>query len=106
PGILSADPKYYDDAVKLQEVSYHDAIELTYYGASVIHPKTIKPLENKDILLRVCSFKSPQEKGTVMGNFSETKPQVPCFIFKSDQILVSISAEDFSFIAEENLSDI
>ena len=106
PGILSADPKYYDDAVKLQEVSYHDAIELTYYGASVIHPKTIKPLENKNITLRVCSFKSPQEKGTLIGNFKETKPQVPCFIFKTNQILISISAEDFSFIAEENLSDI
>ncbi|HLG34239.1 MAG TPA: aspartate kinase [Bacteroidia bacterium] len=106
PGILSADPKYYEDAVKLQEVSYHDAVELTYYGASVIHPKTIKPLENKNIPLRVCSFKSPQEKGTLIGNFKETKPQVPCFIFKTNQILISISAEDFSFIAEENLSDI
>ena len=106
PGILSADPKHYDDAVKLQEVSYHDAIELTYYGASVIHPKTIKPLENKNIPMRVCSFKSPQEKGTLIGNFKETKPQVPCFIFKTNQILISISAEDFSFIAEENLSDI
>jgi aspartate kinase len=106
PGILSADPKYYDDAVKLHEVSYHDAIELTYYGASVIHPKTIKPLENKNIPLRVCSFVSPKEKGTLIGNFKETKPKVPCFIFKTNQILVSISAEDFSFIAEENLSDI
>lgn len=106
PGILSADPKYYDDAVKLQEVSYHDAIELTYYGASVIHPKTIKPLENKNIPLKVCSFVSPKERGTVIGKFSETKPKVPCFIFKTNQILVSISADDFSFIAEENLSDI
>jgi aspartate kinase len=106
PGILSADPKYYDDAVKLLEVSYHDAIELTYYGASVIHPKTIKPLENKNIPMRVCSFVSPKEKGTVIGNFSETKPKVPCFIFKTNQILVSISAEDFSFIAEGNLSEI
>jgi len=106
PGILSADPKYYEDAVKLQEVSYHDAIELTYYGASVIHPKTIKPLENKNIPLRVCSFKAPEEKGTLIGNFTETRPKVPCFIFKTEQILISISAEDFSFIAEENLSDI
>ncbi|MBK5285288.1 MAG: aspartate kinase [Bacteroidia bacterium] len=106
PGILSADPKYYEDAVKLQEVSYHDAIELTYYGASVIHPKTIKPLENKNIPLRVCSFKAPEEKGTLIGNFQETRPKVPCFIFKTEQILISISAEDFSFIAEENLSEI
>lgn len=106
PGVLSADPKFYSGAVKLEEVSYHDAIELTYYGATVIHPKTIQPIENKNIPLRVCSFKSPGETGTLIGNFEETRPQVPCFIFKTDQILVSISAKDFSFIAEENISEI
>ncbi len=106
PGVLSADPKYYSDAVKLEEVSYHDAIELTYYGATVIHPKTIQPIENKNIPLRVCSFKSPKDKGTLIGNFQETRPQVPCFIFKTNQILISISAKDFSFVAEENISEI
>ena len=106
PGVLSADPKYYPDAVKLDEVSYHDAIELTYYGATVIHPKTIKPIENKNIPLRVCSFKNSGEKGTLIGNFKETRPQVPCFIFKINQILISISAKDFSFVAEENISEI
>mgnify|MGYP002622379743 FL=1 len=103
PGVMSADPKFSDEAVKLDQISYHDAIELTYYGATVIHPKTIKPLENKNIPLRVRSFKAPQEKGTSIGNYSATKPLVPCFIFKSNQILLSISAPDFSFIAEDNL---
>lgn len=106
PGVLSADPKYYDDAVKLDQISYRDAIELTYYGATVIHPKTIKPLENKQIPMRVASFLSPLDKGTLIGDFTSTKPLVPCFIFKTNQILFSISAKDFSFIAEENLSRI
>ncbi len=106
PGVLSADPKYYSDAVKLQEVSYLDAGELTYYGATVIHPKTIKPLENKSIPLRVRSFLNPKENGTSVGNYSNTKPLVPCFIFKTNQILLSISAKDFSFVAEDALSKI
>lgn len=105
-GVMSADPKLSDDAMKLEQISYHDAIELTYYGATVIHPKTIKPLENKNIPLRVCSFKAPQDKGTSIGNYQATKPLVPCFIYKFDQILFSISAKDFSFIAEESLSKI
>lgn len=106
PGVLSADPKFYDDAIKLEQISYHDAIELTYYGATVIHPKTIKPLENKNIPLRVCSFLSPKDKGTSIGNYPATKPLVPSFIFKPNQLLLSISAKDFSFIAEESLSKI
>jgi len=106
PGVLSADPKFYEDAVKLQEISYLDAIELTYYGATVIHPKTIKPLENKNIPLRVRSFIAPDEKGTSIWHHKETKPLVPSFIFKTNQILISISAKDFSFIAEESLSKI
>ncbi len=106
PGILSADPKFSEEAIKLEQVSYHDAIELTYYGATVIHPKTIKPLENKGIPLRVCSFKFPAEKGTLIGNFQGTKPLVPCYIFKFNQILFSISSKDFSFITEEGLSRI
>ncbi len=106
PGVLSADPKYSDEAVKLDEISYHDAIELTYYGATVIHPKTIKPLENKNIPLRVRSFKSPTDKGTSIASYNSTKPLVPCFIFKTNQILLSISSKDFSFIAEESLSKI
>ena len=106
PGVLNADPKYFNDAQKLEQLSYHDAIELAYYGASVIHPKTIKPLENKNIPLFVKSFMQPQGKGTVVGKDLTTKPQVPSFIFKSDQVLVSLAAKDFSFIAEDNLSSI
>jgi aspartate kinase len=106
PGVLSADPRYSDEAIKLEHISYHDAIELTYYGATVIHPKTIKPLENKNIPLKVCSFKAPAEKGTTIGNFQGTKPLVPCFIYKLNQILFSITSTDFSFIAEEGMSKI
>ncbi len=106
PGVLNADPKYFNDAQKLEQLSYHDAIELAYYGASVIHPKTIKPLENKNIPLFVKSFLQPQGKGTVVGKDLTTKPQVPSFIFKSDQVLVSLAAKDFAFIAEDNLSSI
>ena len=79
---------------------------MTYYGATVIHPKTIKPLENKNIPLRVRSFLSPKETGTSVGNYSTTKPLVPCFIFKTNQILLSISAKDFSFVAEDALAKI
>ncbi len=106
PGVLNADPRYAEDAMKLEQISYHDAIELTYYGATVIHPKTIKPLENKNIPLRVCSFKAPAEKGTSIGNYQGTKPLVPCFIYKFNQILFSIASKDFSFIAEEGMSRI
>lgn len=106
PGVLNADPKFFNDAQKLEQLSYHDAIELAYYGASVIHPKTIKPLENKNITLYVKSFLQPQAKGTIVGKDLATKPQVPSFIFKSNQVLVSLAAKDFAFIAEENLSAI
>jgi aspartate kinase len=106
PGVLNADPKYYADAQKLEQISYTDAIELAYYGASVIHPKTIKPLENKGIPLHVKSFLNPQGKGTLIGKDLQTKPQVPSFIYKNNQVLLSLSSRDFSFIAEENLSAI
>ena len=82
PGVLNADPKYFNDAQKLERMSYHDAIELAYFGASVIHPKTIKPLENKDIPLHVKSFINPGMSGTVIGRGFETKPLIPSFIFK------------------------
>lgn len=105
PGVLNADPKYFDNTVKLDQLSYHDAIELAYYGASVIHPKTIKPLQNKKIPLWVKSFIDPAEKGTVIQNDREGLA-APSFIFKMNQVLVTIAARDFSFIAEQNLSDI
>ncbi len=106
PGVLSADPRYFQDYVRFEQISYHDAIELTYYGATVIHPKTIKPLENKIIPLYVRSFANPQSKGTQINRDAATRPKVPSFILKPDQILISISARDFSFIAEENLSEL
>lgn len=106
PGVLNADPKFFNDAQKLEQLSYLDAIELAYYGASVIHPKTIKPLENKNIPLHVRSFLQPTAKGTTIGKDLQTKPLVPSFIFKTNQVLISIAAKDFSFIAEENLSSI
>ncbi len=105
PGVLNADPKFFDNTIKLDQLSYHDAIELAYYGASVIHPKTIKPLQNKKIPLWVKSFVEPKEKGTVIQSDREGLA-VPSFIFKMNQVLVTIAARDFSFIAEQNLRDI
>jgi aspartate kinase len=105
PGVLNADPKYFKKTIKIEKLSYLDAVELAYYGASVIHPKTIKPLENKSIPLFVRSFLNPESEGTIIHNQTAKHP-VPMFIFKKEQILLSIYPTDFSFIAEENLSDI
>jgi aspartate kinase len=105
PGVLNADPKWFDETKKLEQISYQDAIELAYYGATVIHPKTIKPLQNKKIPLYVKSFLNPEEKGTVINEIQSPLP-IPCFIFKVKQVLISISPKDFSFIAEDNFSDI
>jgi aspartate kinase len=104
-GVLNADPRYFRNAKKIDALSYHDAIELTYYGASVIHPKTIKPLQNKNIPLYVRSFLDPDAPGTVIGE-GEKRYQVSSYIFKTNQILLSIQSKDFSFIAEDNLSEI
>jgi len=104
PGVLNADPKWFDETKKLEQLSYQDAIELAYYGATVIHPKTIKPLQNKKIPLIVKSFLNPEEKGTIINDVQTPLP-IPCFIFKVDQVLLSISPKDFSFIVEENLSE-
>lgn len=105
PGVLNADPKWFSKTTKIKELSYQDAIELTYYGATVIHPKTIKPLQNKQIPLFVKSFINPKEEGTVIKD-GEKRLNVPSYIFKVNQILISIQPKDFSFIAEDNLSDI
>lgn len=105
PGVLNADPKWFAKTKKIDELTYQDAIELTYYGATVIHPKTIKPLQNKQIPLYVKSFLNPKESGTVIKE-SDKRLQIPSYIFKPNQILISIQPKDFSFIAEDNLSDI
>lgn len=103
-GVLNADPKYFPDATKIDKMSYREAIELSYYGATVIHPKTIKPLENKLIPLYVKSFIHPEKEGTVVQKSMSYDALVPSYIFIENQILVSISPKDFSFIAEDNLS--
>ena len=90
----------------LQQISYTEAIELAFYGASVIHPKTLQPLQKKEIPLYVKSFKEPQNEGTKVDRGRQIKPETPCFIVKKDQILLSISSIDFSFIVERNISDI
>jgi aspartate kinase len=106
PGMLNADPKWFDDTIKLEQISFKEAIELAYYGASVIHPKTIKPLQNKQISLYVKSFIDPSAAGTVIQSSMDYDHLIPSFIFKLDQVLFSITPKDFSFIVEENLSDI
>jgi aspartate kinase len=105
-GFMNADPKKYENAVKLDKISFKEALELSYYGASIIHPKTIKPLQNKDIPLYVNSFINPSEKGTVIQASEQYDHLIPSFIFKGNQVLLSIIPRDFSFIAEDNLRDI
>jgi aspartate kinase len=106
PGIMNADPKWLHDAQKLDEISYREAVEMTFSGAKVIHPKTIKPLHNKNIPLYVRSFIEPEGKGTVITTDPELKKILPVFIKKEDQILISILPRDFSFVIGENLSRI
>ena len=103
PGVLNADPRYFDETVLLPELTYQDATELAYYGATVIHPKTIKPLQNKRIPLFVRSFLAPDQPGTQVGVAAIDRPTAS-FIFKVNQLLISLHPTDFSFIAEENLS--
>ncbi|TCC91124.1 aspartate kinase [Pedobacter hiemivivus] len=105
PGVLNADPKWFDETERIPQLSYHDAIELAYYGATVIHPKTIKPIQNKNIPLYVRSFLHPDAEGTDITDLKNHLP-VPSFIFKVNQVLLSIFPKDFSFIIEENLSHI
>ena len=103
-GVLNADPRYFDETILLKQISYTEAIEMAFYGASVIHPKTLKPLQNKNIPLFVRSFINIEEKGTSVSKGALLEPFVPCFIVKKNQILISISALDFSFMVENNIS--
>jgi aspartate kinase len=105
-GILNADPKWLSDAQMLDEISYKEAVEMTFSGAKVIHPKTIKPLHNKNIPLQVRSFLNPAEPGTVIKVDATLKKILPVFIKKEDQILISIQPKDFSFVMGDNLSRI
>jgi aspartate kinase len=104
PGLLNADPKWMPDARKLEEMSYREAVEMTFSGAKVIHPKTIKPLQNKNIPLLVKSFLNPSEKGTIVVASPTLTKILPVYIRKENQILISILPKDFSFAMGDNLS--
>lgn len=103
-GVLNADPRYFQNTTLLEQISYHEAIELAFYGASIIHPKTLQPLQQKEIPFYVKSFLNPLEKGTSISKGVDLYPQLPCFIVKQGQHLISLSSKDFSFIMEENIS--
>ena len=106
PGILNADPKFFEDTVKFDELSYTEAIEMTYYGATVIHPKTIKPLQNAKIPLLVKPFNDPTAMGTIIKENGHNKFEKPVIIIKQNQLLLSLCAKDYSFISEDHLSEI
>ncbi len=106
PGVLNADPRYFENAQLLNQISYREAIELAFYGASVIHPKTLQPLQRKEIPLYVKSFLNPNANGTCVSKGKTLEPEIPCFIVKKNQILISLSSLDFSYIVEENISEI
>ncbi len=106
PGILNADPRVFDKTQLLHHISYQEAIELAFYGASVIHPKTLQPLQRKEIPLFVKSFLNPKEPGTQVGKGVRMRPEVPCYIVKKGLSLLRLSTRDFSFIVEDNISDI
>ena len=106
PGVMNADPRYFENASLLNQISYREAIELAFYGATVIHPKTLQPLQKKEIPLYVKSFINPLLKGTSVSKGVALEPFMPCFIVKRNQLLISLSSIDFSFIMEENISEI
>ena len=106
PGVLNADPRHFESTQLLYQISYQEAIELAFYGASVIHPKTLQPLQRKEIPLHVKSFINPNDEGTKVSKGVAIDPHVPCFIVKNDLALIRLSSIDFSFIIEKNISDI
>ncbi|CAN5285314.1 aspartate kinase [soil metagenome] len=106
PGVLNADPRVFENPQLLQQISYEEAIELAFFGASVIHPKTLQPLQRKEIPLFVKSFIHPEGEGTSVRKGQTLIPAIPCFIVKKDQVLISLSTLDFSFMVEENISEI
>lgn len=104
PGVLNADPRVFDNTQLLHQISYREAIELAFYGASVIHPKTLQPLQRKEIPLFVKSFLQPENPGTTVSKGQTLVPYMPCFILKKDQVLLRLSSLDFSFIVEDSIS--
>ena len=105
-GLLNGDPKYFKNTELIKTISYSEAIELAFYGASVIHPKTLQPLQKKEIPLYVKSFEKPDQNGTEINKNLELSPKVPCYIFKNNMIFIKIFSLDFSFAIDENLSHI
>ncbi|HPQ08463.1 MAG TPA: aspartate kinase [Bacteroidia bacterium] len=101
-GVLNADPRYFKNAQKIDELSYYDAIEMTYYGATVIHPKTIKPLQNKNIPLKVKSFLKPSNEGTIIHQLKDNK-RITTYTYLPNQILISLQSNDYSFFTESHL---
>lgn len=106
PGVLNADPRYFEETRLLNKISYREAIELAFYGASVIHPKTLQPLQRKEIPLHVKSFINPWDAGTTVGKGIGIEPEIPCFIVKKNQVLMKLSSLDFSFIVEDSIGDL
>jgi aspartate kinase len=106
PGVLNADPRYFKETHLLNNISYREAIELAFYGASVIHPKTLQPLQRKEIALHVKSFIHPKNDGTTVGKGVGIEPKMPCFIVKKNQVLMKLSSLDFSFIVEDSISEL
>ena len=105
-GVLNADPRVFKETQLLEQISYEETIEMAFYGASVIHPKTIQPLQSKEIILFVRSFKDVNLQGTKVSRGVAIQPLVPCYIVKKNQVLISISTIDFSFMVEDNISHI
>jgi len=106
PGVLNADPRHFSKTQLLNHISYREAIELAFYGASVIHPKTLQPLQRKEIPLFVKSFMNPEGAGTCVGKGVTLDPMISCFILKKNQVLISLSSLDFSFMMEDNFRDV
>ena len=105
-GVLNGDPREFEKTVLLNQISYKEAVEMAFFGASIIHPKTLQPLQKKEIPLKVKSFLNPKEKGTIVVRGVAIEPKIPCYILKKNQILISISDKDFNFIMEDDISEI
>jgi aspartate kinase len=105
-GVLNADPREFESTSLIERISYKEAIEMAFYGASVIHPKTLQPLQRKGIPLKVRSFSDPGKQGTLIKSGLDIVPKIPCFIVKKEQILISVADREFHFVMEEDISDI
>lgn len=105
-GVLNADPRIFDHTQLLQEIPYSEAVEMAFYGATVIHPKTLQPLQEKKIPLHVKSFLEPHSTGSTVADYNALLPAVPCYIIRNDMYLLQVTARDFSFIGEANIAQI